>query len=85
MVDLHKQTEMESGTYIKHRKVDYWEDGLQGFFDEKEANKTIEEIITLLISKEITVGCAVAILEDTISAIQKEALLEKRKVGNKII
>lgn len=75
----------EPEKHIRHRRVDCWEDGLQGSFDEKEANKTIEEIITLLISKKITVACATAILEDTISAIQKEALLEKRKINNQII
>lgn len=81
----YKGYEVQPGKYIRHKSFDTWNDGLDHVLNESEANSTIEEIITLLISKKITVACAVSILEDTISSIQKEALLEKRKIGKEII
>lgn len=84
-INEHGENEVKQGEYIKHRNFDMWDDGLNHTMDGREANTIIEEIITLLISKGITVACATSILEDTISSIKKEALLEKRKIGNEII
>ena len=69
---------------MRHVKYDYYEMGLNGALDGEIANEIIEEIIGILISKKITVKVAKMILEDTISSIEKEALLEKRVIDNEI-
>lgn len=50
-----------------------------------EANEIIEEIMTVLISRKLTIEAAKRLLSETISSIDKEFILEKRKIGGKII
>lgn len=50
-----------------------------------EADEIIEEIIAVLMEKKLTVKVAKRLLEETISSIDKEFVLEKRKIGNEII
>ena len=59
--------------------------GIGGSISKKKANEIIEKITAILINEKITVYVATQILEDTINAIKKEALLEKRVIGGKII
>lgn len=51
----------------------------------EETNKIIEEIMAILIKQKITIKTAKNILEDTMNAIDKEAVLGDRKVDGKII
>lgn len=44
-----------------------------------EANEIIEEIMSVLISRKLTVEVAKTLLTETISSIDKEFVLEKRK------
>ena len=50
-----------------------------------EVNQLIEEIMAILIKQKITIKTAKNILEDTMNAIDKEAVLGDRKVDGKII
>ena len=50
-----------------------------------EADEIIEEIIIVLISRELTSEMAKRILEETISSIDSEFVLEKRKISGEII
>ena len=50
-----------------------------------EASEIIEEIIAVLIARKLTVKAAKDLLEETISSIDKEFVLEKRKIGDEII
>ena len=50
-----------------------------------EADEIIEEIIAVLMKKKVTVKVAKRLLEETISSIDKEFVLEKRKIGDAII
>lgn len=50
-----------------------------------EANKIIEEIMTVLISRKLTIEEAKRLLSETISSIDKEFVLVKRKIGDEII
>ena len=44
-----------------------------------EADEIIEEIMTVLISRKLTVEVAKRLLSDTISSIDREFVLDKRK------
>lgn len=62
----------------KHIKWDYYPVGSRGkSIRAEEADETIEEIISILRKKVITVKVAKQILEDTISAIDNEAKLDE--------
>lgn len=50
-----------------------------------EANEIIEEIMSVLISRKLTVKVAKTLLSETISSIDKEFVLDKRKIGTEII
>lgn len=50
-----------------------------------EADEIMEEIMTILISRKLTVEVAKKLLSETISSIDKEFVLEKRKIGDEII
>lgn len=68
----------------EHVKWDYYPMGLGGSISGDEANGIIEEITAILISKKITVYVAKQILQDTITALDNEALLEKRIINGEI-
>ena len=68
----------------RHVKWDYYDMGLDAVISGEEANEIIEEIIELLVSKKITVKVATWILQDTISSIEQEALLERRVIDKRI-
>ncbi|MDD3416364.1 MAG: hypothetical protein PHY47_20570 [Lachnospiraceae bacterium] len=68
----------------KHIHYDFYPMGLNGSLNGGEANEIIEEIIQLLISKKLTVIVAKQILEDTKEALEKETLIGKRYIDNKI-
>lgn len=59
--------------------------GLGSTMSSSEANEIIEEIIAVLIARKLTVKAAKDLLEETISSIDKEFVLEKRKIGDEII
>lgn len=50
-----------------------------------DVNPIIEEIMVILTKQKITIKTAKQILEDTIKAIDQEAILRDRKVMGKII
>lgn len=50
-----------------------------------EADEIIEEIIAVLIARKLTIKVAKKLLEETISSIDEEFVLEKRKIGDEII
>lgn len=56
-----------------------------GYLSCAEADKVIEEIMSVLISRQLTIKVAKRLLKETISSIDKEFVLEKRKIGNEII
>lgn len=74
-----------NGEFPNHVSWDYYPMGIGGSISKKKANEIIEKITAILINEKITVYVATQILEDTINAIKKEALLEKRVIGGKII
>lgn len=59
--------------------------GTSGELCGEQANEIIEEIMVILIKRRITIKTAKAILEDTIRAIEKEAVLGDRKLNGEII
>lgn len=62
----------------KHTQWDYYPVGSHGkSIGAEEADEIIEEIISILRKKVITVKVAKQILEDTISAIDNEAKLDE--------
>lgn len=58
-----------------------YDDGLAG----SDVNPIIEEIMVILTKQKITIKTAKHILEDTIKAIDQEAILRDRKVMGEII
>ncbi len=61
----------------KHVHHPYYDMGINGSLDGDKANEIIEEIVQILRSKNITVYIAKRLLNDTISSIDKEAILDK--------
>lgn len=59
--------------------------GTSGELCGQQANEIIEEIMVILTKRRITIKTAKAILEDTIRAIEKEAILGDRKLNGEII
>lgn len=70
-----KQRELEEKR--NHIEWDYYLVGRSATIERDEANEIIEEIISILRKKCITVQAAKQILQDTISSIEKEAVLDK--------
>lgn len=70
-----KQRELEEKR--NHIEWDYYLVGRNATIERDEANEIIEEIISILRKKCITVQAAKQILQDTISSIEKEAVLDK--------
>lgn len=50
-----------------------------------EADEIIEEIMSVLISRKLTIEESKRLLSETISSIDKEFVLEKRKIANEVI
>ena len=50
-----------------------------------EANKIIEDIMVIFIKNKITINTAKQILSDVISAIDKETIIETRKIQGEFI
>lgn len=67
-----------------HISYDYYETGVNSIVSGEKVNEIIEEIMSILISKEITIELSIKILEDTISSVEKEAILNKRLIENRI-
>lgn len=66
------------GYIKKHTKWDYYTVGRRGeSIGAEMADEMIEEIISILRKKDITVKVAKQILQDTILAIDNEAKLDK--------
>lgn len=51
----------------------------------EEVNQIIEEIMAILIKQKITITTAKHILQDASNALERECILEKRKINGEII
>lgn len=51
----------------------------------EEVNQIIEEIMDILIKQKITITTAKHILQDTSNALERECILEKRRINGEII
>lgn len=56
-----------------------------GYLSCVEADEIIEEIMSIIISRQLTIKVAKRLLKETISSIDKEFVLQKRKIGNEVI
>lgn len=68
-----------------HVEWDAIESGFDCIMTSGEADEIIEEIMNVLISKKLTRKEAEKILSETISSIDKEFVLERRKIKGEII
>lgn len=61
----------------KHVRYDYYKNGIDRSIGGDEANAIIEEIISIMAEHKVTVNTAEQILQDTISSITNETVIQK--------
>ncbi len=78
---------MEDGKKAPEHVPSTWiyTNGTSGDLCGEQANEIIEEIMVILTKRRITIKTAKAILEDTIRAVEKEAVFGDRKLNGEII